>query len=345
MHEAAHANTSVSLKVSDVSGLKKAAMLMLVAGEGHARIIFGKLDMNEIKAITREMSMLGHIVGDQIEALMREFKQLMGPGAGVVGSPDTATQLLSQIFDDDKAASIMSEIARDGQENIWETLGKMEAATLVSFLNSEHPQTIAVVLSNLKSEQAARVLGQLPEDAALETMMRMLRLEAVQDDILYDVEQMLRSEFAAGASGQQLEDRHGVIAEIFNHFDKSTEVAMLAKVEEKDKEVAETIRSLMFTFDDLEKLDGAAAQIILRHVDNAKLALALKGAKDELKDLFLNNMSERAAKILREDMENMGPVRVKDVEGAQSELVTLVKQLVDSGEIAIADGEDEDMIS
>jgi flagellar motor switch protein FliG len=263
----------------------------------------------------------------------------------VVGSPDTATQLLSQIFDDDKAASIMSEIARDGQENIWETLGKMEAATLVSFLNSEHPQTIAVVLSNLKSEQAARVLGQLPEDAALETMMRMLRLEAVQDDILYDVEQMLRSEFAAGASGQQLEDRHGVIAEIFNHFDKSTEVAMLAKVEEKDKEVAETIRSLMFTFDDLEKLDGAAAQIILRHVDNAKLALALKGAKDELKDLFLNNMSERAAKILREDMENMGPVRVKDVEGAQSELVTLVKQLVDSGEIAIADGEDEDMIS
>ncbi|MGI9436887.1 MAG: flagellar motor switch protein FliG [Geminicoccaceae bacterium] len=328
-----------------MNGLKKAAMLMLVAGDDHARIVFGKLDMTEIKAITREMSMLGHVVGEQIEALLLEFKQLMGTGAGVVGTHDTATQLLSRIFDDDRAASIMDEIARDGQENIWELLGKMEAATLAGFLNSEHPQTIAVVLSNLRSDQAARVLAQLSEDGALETMMRMLRMESVQDEIMNDVEQLLRSEFGTGASGQEREDRHGAMAEIFNYFDKSTETAMLAMVEAKDKEVAETIRSLMFTFDDLEKIDGTAAQIVLRHVDNAKLALALKGAKDELKDLFLGNMSERAAKILREDMENMGPVRVKDVEGAQSELVTLVKQLVDSGEVTIASGDDdEDMI-
>jgi flagellar motor switch protein FliG len=173
----------------------------------------------------------------------------------------------------------------------------------------------------------------------------MLRLESVQEDIMVDVEDLLRAEFVLNASGSRPPDQHEVLAEIFNHFDRASEATFLNMLEERNKESAELVRALMFTFDDLVKLDGPAVQVLLRNVDNAKLGLALKGAKEELRELFLKNMSERAAKILREDMENLGPVRLRDVEDAQGEIVGMAKGLMDRGEIAIASNNDEDMIS
>ena len=174
--------------------------------------------------------------------------------------------------------------------------------------------------------------------------MRMLRLETVQEEILTDVEDLLRAEFVLNASGTRAPDQHEVLADIFNHFDRASEAIFLGMLEERNKELAELVRALMFTFDDLIKLDGPAVQVLMRNVDNARLGLALKGAKEELRELFLSNMSERAAKILREDMENMGPVRLRDVEEAQAEIVGAAKQLVDRGEITIAGDNDEDMI-
>ncbi len=326
-------------------GLKKAAMLMLVIGENHARLLSERLAIDEIKTITQEMTDLGRVQGADVDMLLREFTSMMGAGFGVVGSYETAKQLLSNILDEDKAALIMKSIGEHPGGNVWEKLSKVDDNLLVNFLKNEYPQTIAVVLSKIRTDQAARVMSQLPSEVAIEAMMRMLRLELVQDEIMTDVENLLRVEFMTNATGKAARDQHEVMAEIFNYFDRTTETSFLDMLDERNKESAELIRALMFTFDDLAKLDAQAVQLLLRNVDNSRLGLALKGAKDELKELFFANMSERAAKILREDMENMGPVRVKDVEEAQSEIVIGAKALIDSGEITIAADNDDDMIS
>ena len=331
--------------MDEFDGLEKAAMLMLVAGEDHTRMIFERLNLDEIKEITQKMSRLGRITSEDVEKLLREFKQVMGAGAGVVGSYDTTKELLSKVLDEDKVALIMKDIGGPAGGNIWEKLSKVDETTLANFLKTEYPQTIAVVLSKLKTDHAARVMSLLPKETTMEAMMRMLRLETVQKEIMIDVEDLLRAEFVLNASGARPPDQHEVLAEIFNHFDRASEATFLGMLEERNKESAELVRALMFTFDDLIKFDGPSIQILLRNVDNAKLGLALKGAKDELKDLFLKNMSERAAKILREDMENMGPVRLRDVEEAQAGIVVSAKQLVDSGEIMLAGDDSEDLIS
>ena len=328
----------------EFTGMEKAAMLMLIAGEDHARIVFERLKLDEIKDITQKMSLLGRISNDDVERLLRDFKHDMGAGAGVVGSYDTAKELLSKILDQDKFNLIMKDLGGPVGGNVWEKLAKVEDAMLVTFLKNEYPQTIAVILSKLRTDHAARIMSQLPKETTIEAMMRMLRLETVQEEIMTDVEELLRAEFVLNASGARAPDQHEVLASIFNHFDRASEATFLGMLEERNKESAELIRSLMFTFDDLIKLDGPAVQILLRNVNNAKLGLALKGAKEELKELFLKNMSERAGKILREDMENMGPVRLRDVEEAQGEIVLSAKTLVDSGEITIAGEDDEDMI-
>ncbi len=326
-------------------GLRKAAMLMLVVGDDSARLLFDRLEIDEIRAVTQEMARLGRISGADVDALLREFNGAMGAGFGVVGTFDSAKQLLGRIMDDDKVAMILKDIGGPPGGNVWEKLSKIDETVLANFLKNEYPQTIAVVLSKIRTEHAARVMSRMPKEIAVEAMLRMLRLEAVQEDIMTDVEDRLRTEFVASAAGKVQQDQHEVMAEIFNYFDRTTESAFLEALERENEQSAEMIRSLMFTFDDLSKLDGQAVQQVLRNVDNSKLGLALKGAKDELKELFLGNMSERAAKILREDMENMGPVRVKDVEEAQAGIVIATKGLIDSGEITIAAGDEEEMIS
>jgi len=328
----------------DFSGVEKAALLMLVVGEDHARIIFDKLKLDEIKEITQKMSALGRVTGHDVEQLLRDFKNVMGVGAGIVGSYDTVKGLLSNILDEDKANLILKDLGGPAGGNVWEKLSKVDEAILATFLKNEYPQTIAVVLSRLQTDHAARVMAQLPQEITIEAMMRMLQLESVQDEIMTDVEELLRAEFVLNAASTRAPDQHEVLADIFNNIDRSSEATLLGLLEERNKESAELIRALMFTFDDLIKLDGPAIQILLRNVNNAKLGLALKGANDELKELFLTNMSERAAKILREDMENMGPVKLRDVEQAQAEIVVSAKQLIDNGEITIASDNDEDMV-
>ncbi|MEM7044338.1 MAG: flagellar motor switch protein FliG [Pseudomonadota bacterium] len=345
MAEIALAGQIEGLSGDDPGGLRKAAMLMMVIGDDHARLLSERLAVDEMKVITQEMAELGRIRGADVEKLLQTFNTIMGTGSGIVGTYDTAKQLLSRIMDENTVALIMKDIGGPPGGNVWEKLSKVDDTVLAGFLKNEYPQTIAVVLSKIRKDHAARVIAQLPEEIAIEVMMRMLRLDTIQDEIMTDVEDLLRVEFMANATGKTQPDHHEVMAEIFNYFDRTKETTFLGMLEERNKESAELIRSLMFTFDDLAKLDGAAVQLLLRNVDNSRLGLALKGGKEELKELFFANMSERAAKILREDMENMGPVRVKDVEEAQSEIVVAAKALLDSGEITIASESDEDMIS
>jgi len=216
---------------------------------------------------------------------------------------------------------------------------------LANYLKNEYPQTISVVLSKLRSEHAARVLSILPEELALDVIKRMLKMEAVQKEVIERVEQTLRTEFMSNLSHTRRRDAHEVMAEIFNHFDRQTETRFLTSLEEDNREAAERIKALMFTFDDLIKLDSASAQTLMRHIDKDKLAVALKGAQEHVRQFFMGNMSQRAAKMLADDMQAMGPVRLREVDEAQVLLVNLAKDLAAKGEIMIAkNSTDEELV-
>jgi flagellar motor switch protein FliG len=225
---------------------------------------------------------------------------------------------------------------------MWDKLGNVNEEVLANYLKNEYPQTVALVLSKVKPEHAARVLEMLPEDFAIEVVMRMLRMEVVQKDILDGVEKTLRTEFMSNLARTNRRDPHELMAEIFNNLDRNNESRFLSALEDRNRVAAEKIKALMFTFEDLTKLDPSGVQTLIRSVDKSKLALALKGASDQLKDLFFSNMSERAGKLLREDMEAMGPVRLRDVDEAQTYLVNTAKELATKGEIVIADSKGDD---
>ena len=236
----------------------------------------------------------------------------------------------------------MEEIRGPAGRTMWEKLGNVNEEILSNFLQKEYPQTVAVVLSKIQTDHAARVLALLPENFALEVVNRMLHMEAVQKEVLEDVERTLRTEFMANLSRTQRRDSHELMAEIFNSLDRSIESKFMEELEKAMPESAEKIRSLMFTFEDLLNLDPTAIQTVIRAVDKDKLPIALKGATESLRDLFFSNMSERAAKIMKEDMAAMGPVRLKDVEEAQQYIVNVTKDLESRGEIVISAGNEED---
>jgi flagellar motor switch protein FliG len=236
----------------------------------------------------------------------------------------------------------MEEIRGPAGRTMWDKLGNVNEQVLANYLKNEYPQTVAVVLSKIKAEHAARVLALLPENFAMEVVMRMLRMEAVQKEVLNDVEKTLRTEFMSNLARTNRRDSHEMMADIFNNLDRTTETRFMAALEERNKDSAERIKALMFTFEDLSRLDASGVQTLLRTSEKDKLSIALKGASEGLRDLFFNNMSERAAKLLREEMASMGPVRLRDVDEAQMYMVQLAKDLASRGEIVISDNKGGD---
>ncbi|MEI6730815.1 MAG: flagellar motor switch protein FliG, partial [Pseudomonadota bacterium] len=257
---------------------------------------------------------------------------------------DTAERLLVKALGKDRVDSIMEDIRGPAGKTTWDKLGNVSEDVLAGYLKNEYPQTIALVLSKIKADHAARVLSVLPEDLSLEVIMRMLTMETVKKEVLEGIEKTLRMEFMSNLAKAQKRDSHEMMADIFNNFDRSTESKFMKSLEDRDQESAERIRSLMFTFEDLKKLDNAGVQSLMRVVDKDKLAVALKGASEVIKNLFFDNMSERAAKIMREDMESKGPVRIKDVDEAQSVIVNSAKDLIAKGEIVINDSGGDQMV-
>jgi flagellar motor switch protein FliG len=288
------------------------------------------------------MSNLGTVSAGLVEKLLIDFVSQMSSTGSLLGSYESTERLLTRFMPAEKVSGIMEEIRGPAGRTMWDKLGNVNESVLANYLKNEYPQTVAVVLSKIKSEHAARVLGALPEEFALEVVQRMLRMEAVQKDILDKVEQTLRVEFMSNLARTAKRDAHEMMAEIFNNFDRQTEARFLTALEERSRDSSERIKALMFTFEDLAKLDPGSIQTLLRHVEKDKLALALKGATDSLRDVFFSNMSERAGKILREDMEALGPVRLKDVDEAQMRMVNAAKDLANKGEIMIASKQGED---
>jgi flagellar motor switch protein FliG len=227
---------------------------------------------------------------------------------------------------------------------MWDKLGNVNEAVLANYLKNEYPQTVAVVLTKVKADHAARVLSLLPEGFSMEVIMRMLRMETVQKEALDGVERTLKAEFMSNLARAQRRDAHEMMAEIFNNLDRQSETRILAALEERNRDAAERIRGLMFTFDDLGRMDGAGAQVLMRAVPKEQLTLALKGASETLRDLFINNMSERAAKMLKDDIANLGPVKLREVDEAQAAIVILAKDLAAQGQIQMQDSREEEMV-
>ncbi|MFY8142046.1 MAG: flagellar motor switch protein FliG [Caulobacter sp.] len=329
---------------SKLSGPEKAAVVLLALGEDHTAI-WEALDEEEIKEVSQAMASLGNVSSSAVEELLVEFVSGMSSSGAIMGSFEQTQRLLQSFLPPDKVDSLMEEIRGPAGRTMWDKLGNVNEAVLANYLKNEYPQTVAVVLSKIKGDHASRVLAALPEDFALECVQRMLRMEPVQREILDKIEQTLRTEFMSNLARTSKRDSHEMMAEIFNNFDRQTESRFIAALEERNRESAERIRALMFVFEDLGKLDPGGVQTLLRAVEKDQLALALKGSSDALREMFFSNMSERASKIMREDMESMGPVRLKDVDAAQMAMVQVAKDLAAKGDIMLAgQGADDELI-
>jgi flagellar motor switch protein FliG len=327
-----------------LSGPEKAAVILLALGEDH-QDLWTQLDDEEIKEISQAMAGLGTVSAGVVENLLIEFVSGLSSTGAIMGSFEGTQRLLSSILPADKVDQLMEEIRGPAGRTMWDKLGNVNESVLANYLKNEYPQTVAVVLSKIKGDHASRVLSALPEDFALECVQRMLRMEPVQREILDKIEQTLRTEFMSNLARTSKRDSHEMMADIFNNFDRQTEARFIAALEERNRESAERIRALMFVFEDLNKLDPGGVQTLLRGVEKSQLGLALKGASDGLREMFFSNMSERAAKIMREDMESMGPVRLKDVDQAQMTMVQVAKDLAAKGEIMLAGaGSDDELI-
>ena len=327
--------------ITGMHGSEKAAILLLALGE-EAKPVWDKLDDDELREISGAMSNLGPVRSETVEFLIKDFVNRLSGSGAVTGSYEQTHRLLLQFLPREKVDALMEELRGPAGRTMWDKLANVNEQVLANYLKNEYPQTVSVILSKIKTEHSARVLTALPPEFALEVIQRMLRMEPVQRDILEKIEATLRNEFMTNLARTSKRDSHEQMAAIFNNFDRQTEGRFMSLLEERNKDAADKIRSLMFVFEDLSKLDPGGVQTLLRNVDKEKLALALKGTNDEMRNLFMSNMSERAAKIMRDDMAAMGPVKLKDVESAQQEMVVVAKALADRGEIMLADGGSED---
>ena len=327
-----------------LSGPEKAAVILLALGEEHTAL-WERLDDDEVKEISQAMATLGNVSAEAVEALMIEFVSGLSGSGSVMGSYEQTQKLLAAFLPKDRVDGLMEEIRGPAGRTMWDKLGNVNEAVLANYLKNEYPQTVAVILSKVRSDHAARVLTSLPEDFALECVQRMLRMEPVQREILDKIEATLRTEFMSNLARTSKRDSHEMMADIFNSFDRQTEARFIGALEERNRESAERIRALMFVFEDLSKLDPGGVQTLLRAVDKDSLGLAMKGASEGLREMFFSNMSERASKIMREDMESMGPVRLKDVDAAQMAMVQVAKDLAAKGDIILAgQGGDDELI-
>ncbi len=334
-------NAAESLDV--LTGPQKAAVLLLALGSEWGQPVWNELSDDEVVSVSVAMSELGNVTNTMTQALLTDFVSKMSLAGALLGTTSSTEKLLSEYLPPDRLQVIMEEIRGPAGRNMWEKLSNVQPAVLANYLKNEYPQTVAVVLSKIASEHAAGVLSLLPDEFSMEVVQRMLKMGSVQRDVLEKIEHTLRSEFISNLSQTRQRDAHELMAEIFNNFDRQTEGRFLSSLEESDWEAAERIKTLMFTFEDLTKLDKAAIQLLLRNVEQDVLLLAMKGANEQVRDLFLSNMSERAGKMLRDDLEVMGPVRLKDVDDAQTKMITTAKDLAAKGDIIItkSGGDDE----
>ncbi|MGD9610543.1 MAG: flagellar motor switch protein FliG [Desulfovibrionaceae bacterium] len=323
-----------------MTGPQKTAVLCLALGEKFTGEVFKRLDRREIARISKAMMDMETVPREQVEEVVREFNDSMQVSREMVsGGPDQVKRMLAKTLDSDTAKYIMETLEIDTGPTPFQELGNVSPRILAQILRNEHPQTLALILGHLPSEQAAELLQNLPSGVRAEVLMRLSKLEAVAEDMLMEVDKVLQNQLIA-MGGKEGKKVGGItaVAEILNAVDRATEEEVLSEIEEESAQMAEDIRNLMFVFEDIKALDDRAIRELLKEVSNEELTQALKGASEELRDKFFKNLSERAATMIQEDLEIMGPVRLAEVEAAQQNVVKTVRRLEAEGKIAIGRG-------
>ena len=329
-----------------VSGTRKAAIFLMVMGEEFTAKVFRHLSEEEIKAIGQQMTKLDQVDPKVISSVMAEFIGVFRRKAILGGMGDKFFErTVSKALNPKKANTLLGELSSTKKGSFFDKLNNLAPETLVNFISNEHPQTIALILANLNNQSAAEVIKHLPEDIQSEVIKRIAKLDTVPDEIIDEIQSVLEDEVSRlGESGPKKMGGIEVAAEILNQIDRKTEKVILEKIEEEEEELADNIRQSMFIFEDLVTLDDRSIRALLKEISNDELILALKTASDALKEKIFSNLSQRAAEMLKEDMEVMGPVRVKEVEQAQRSIIKTARRLEEEGKIVLGGRGGDDVI-
>lgn len=331
---------------SELSGKQKAAILMVTLGSEASARIMKHLDPELLEELTFEIASLGSVPPELKRKVVEEFHQMAQAKDFIsFGGVDYARETLNKALGADKAGEILTKLESAIKETPFEFVRKADPGQILNFIQDEHPQTIALVLAHLTPSVSSMVLAALPEDLQIDVVHRISNMEQTAPDIVRDVEAVLERKLAS-VIRPEMTKVGGVknVAELLNRVDRATEKNILSKLGERDPELANEVRSLMFVFDDIVMVTDAGIQRTLKEIENRDLSLALKAANEDVKNKVFRNMSSRAAEMIKEDMEYMGPVRLRDVEAAQMRIVEVIRRLEDAGEIVIVGRGDEDQV-
>ena len=331
---------------NELSGVQKAAILLIALGPEKSAKIFKHLKDEEIEELTLEIANTRSVTPQIKEEVIGEFYQICLAQQYIAeGGIGYAKELLEQSFGAEKASDVISRLTASLQVKPFEFVRKTDASQLLNFIQDEHPQTIALILSYLHPAQAAQIIGALPPDRQADVAKRIAMMDRTSPDVIKEVERVLESKISSLVN-QDYTIIGGVdsVVEILNTVDRGTEKHIMETLEVDEPELADEIRKKMFVFEDILLLDDRAIQRVLRDVDNSDLSMALKGANEQVQAAIFKNMSSRLASMIKEDMEFMGPVRMKDVEEAQQKIVNIIRKLEDSAEIVISRGGGDEII-
>ncbi|MBZ4672362.1 flagellar motor switch protein FliG [Deferribacterales bacterium Es71-Z0220] len=330
----------------NMTGIKKAAMLLITLGEELSSKILGELDDDEVQDISREIALTKMVDPDTMEAVVEEFyNMLLAKKFISKGGLDYAKSVLTKSLGPERARKIIDRLTKLlEQSSGFEFLTKIEPKQLAKFIQNEHPQTIALILAHLDPTQAAESLAELPEDLKAEVAIRIANLQDISPSVVKTLSKVLEERFESISSYNVEVGGVKSVAEIFNRMDRTTSKQTLERLEKDAPELVASIRDMMFVFEDIKRLGQQAIQEILKRADKNTLTLALKGADEELKNRFFESMSKRAVETMKEEMDYMGPVKLKDVEKAQHEIVEIVRELDEEGVVSISGGDEEQYV-
>jgi flagellar motor switch protein FliG len=331
-------NDRLPANAGELDGVTKAAILLLAIGPDKAASVLKTMPAERVEEVTRELASLGRVSGELQSQVVEEFYHItVANQYANEGNLDYAKKILLDSMPDPKSAErMLNQIQTQVQKTPFSFLQRAESDNLMTFIQDEHPQTIALILCHLPHHKASEIIAGLPMQKQIEVIKRVANMEQTSPEVIKEVERGLESRLSSMLM-QSMEKSGGVptVAEILNLVDRSTEKAIMEGLEGEDPDLVEQIRRLMFVFEDIRKVNDKGIQAVLKEVDNSELALALKTASEELKGKIFKNMSERAAQLIKEDMEYMGPVKVSDVESAQQRVVDIVRRLEEAGDVVI----------
>ena len=336
---------AATLDPENLTGPQKTAIFLLSMGEEYSRKVFERMNENEISAVGVEMSRIDHITPEMLKAVSSSFVDLFeGETKLIVEGENFLKKIISSTMDEDKASAVFDELEKRKQDLPFVWSKNINLSTLASYIEGEHPQTIAMILAHMPAEVASEIMMFVPDEMKGDIALRVARLGQISDDVVRDVDKALKHELsdAVGPGGKA--GGLQVLVDIINGVDKSTEESVMEFIEEDSAEMANDIRNLMFVFEDMVNIDDTAMREVLKKVEGQQLTYALKTATDDMKEKIFSNLSQRAGEMLKDDIDAMGPIRLAEVEEAQQAVVRAAKELEADGTITLGKGKDDILV-